>query len=283
LGKFRIKLLVTALAASLLIVVANSAIWANRYFNDTDNFTATAVGALTSDSSTDALASEIVDRALADYPTVKNLVDDTAINFISGLLGSDRMQQVLTKVVSRMQIFLTSPQRDPVVINLSGAKDTVSKLIQLAGREEETKFDPNKIPNEITVIDPSKYPNFYQAGVILMWLAPLLAIGAAALLAWPYLSDIHRYREIMAVQGGALVVVGLLALLIGPLFRPVVLSNVQSANMRTVVDNLYNAFIATFNNQTALIIILGVIVMVVSGAIVVAQHYRTKPKKVAKK
>jgi len=279
LGKFRVRLLITSLVAAVLIVVANSAIWANRYFNDTDNFTRTAVTSLTSDSSTDAIASEIVDRALVDYPTVKNLVDDTAVNFISGLLGSDRMQQVMTKLVSRMQIFLTSLQREPIVVNLSGAKDTINRLIQLAGREGETRFDPDKIPDEITIIDPSKYPNFYQAGVTLMWLSPILVIGAAILLAWPYLSDRSRYREILAFQGGALVLAGLLALLLGPLFRPMVLGNIQSANLRVVVGNLYNAFIETYTSQTMFLIVLGLLTLAISASLVIARHYRAKPRR----
>lgn len=281
LERFRRNVILTGIVAGLFIVIANSAVWANRYLSDTDRFTATAVASLTSESSTDALATEIVDTALADYPTIKGLVDDTAINFISGLLGSGRMEQALTKVVGRVQIFLTSPQKPPVVINLEGAKDTVNKLIQLSGREGETKIDPDKIPNEITVFDPAKFPNFYQYTVVLTWLSPLLALGALGLLAWPYLKDRSRYKEIMVIQGVCVAVAGLLALLVGPLFRPMLLSNIQSANMRVVVGNLFDAFVATFNSQTMYVIGAGLLSVAVVTGITVAQHYKSKPKPVA--
>jgi len=279
LTNFRRNAIITAIVAGILIVVANSAIWANRYIVDTNNFTKTAVTSITSESSTDALATEIVDVALADYPTIKSVVDDTAINFISGLLGSSRMEQALTGVVSRLQVFLTSPQKSPVVINLEGAKETVNNLIKLSGREGETKFDPNKIPNEITVVDPSKYPNFYDYTVALTWIGPLAGIGALALLAWPYVKNRNSYREIMVIQGACIAAAGLLALLIGPLFKPIALGNVQSVNMRVVVGNLYDAFISTFNSQTGYVISLGLIMVVVSVGIGVAQHYRVKTSK----
>lgn len=278
LEKFRVQLIVTAVVAGIMIIVANSAIWANRYLVNSDTFTKTAVTSLTSDSSTEALASEIVDTALADYPVVKNIVGDTATNFISGLLGSGRMEQALTAAISRIQIFLTSPQKDPVVIDLSGAKSTVEQLITLSGRQDQVQFDVNKIPNQITVFDPSNYPNFYQYTVVLTWLSPLMALGAIALLAWPYIAHRNRYREIMIIQGAIVAAAGVFGLLIGPLFRPLVLGNVTSANLRVVVGNLYDAFIATFNSQTMFIVWAGLLAIAVSVGIILYDHYKLRAK-----
>ena len=283
LEKFRRNVIITGIIAGILIVVANSAIWVNRYLSDTDNFTSVAVTSLTSDSSTNALATEIVDVALADYPVIKNVVDDTAVNFISGLLSSARMEKAMTAVVSRLQIFLTSPQKPPIVINLEGAKSTVNQLIQVSGRDGQTKFDPNEIPNQITVFDPAKYPNFYQYTVILTWLSPLLAIGALALLAWPYIHDRNRYKEIMIIQGVCVAIAGLLALLAGPLFRPMLLSNITSANLRVVVGNLYDAFISTFNTQTMIVVAAGLLAVAVSVGIIMFRHYKATSKKTTKK
>ena len=56
----------TASVAALFLTVANSAIWMNRAIFDTNRFTKTAVASFTSESSRNALANEVVDRALAD-------------------------------------------------------------------------------------------------------------------------------------------------------------------------------------------------------------------------
>lgn len=278
LDKFKITLIATAGAAGAFIIVANSAIWANRYLVDTDNFTGTAVTSLTSKSSTDALANDIVDTALADYPVARRLVGDTATNFVSSLLGSSQMERAVGTVVSRLQILLTSPQRQPIVVNLEGVKSTVQQLINLSGRGDEAKVDVDKVPNEITLLDPSNLPNFNQYIVTLSWLSPLAGLLAIGLLAWPYMADSKRYREIMAIQGGALILTGLLGLLIGPLFRPLVLSDITNPNLRIVVTNLYNAFTATFNSQTMYIIWAGVLAVAISAGITVYNYYKLSKK-----
>ena len=275
---FRRNVIITGIFAGLFIVLANSAIWANRYLFDSNNFTTTAVSSLTSDSSRNALATEITDQALKDYPKIKSVVDDTAINFISGLLGSNRVEQILTKTVSRLQIFLTSPKREPVVINLENTKEVISRLIQLSGREEEAMIDPAKIPDQITVFDPDNFPNFYNTGVTLTWLSPLLGLGAITLLAWPYFSHRKQYRELLIIQGACVAGFGLLALFLGPLVRPVALGNIQSANIRVVVGNLYDAFIATFNSQTMFVISAGLLAIITSGLIIGIQRYKSSKK-----
>lgn len=275
---FRRNVLITAIVAGLFVVLANSAIWANRYLFDSTNFTTTAVSSLTSDSSRKALATEITDQALKDYPKIKSVVDDTAVNFISGLLGSSRVEQILTKTVSRLQIFLTSPKREPVVINLENTKDVITRLIQVSGREEEARIDPAKIPDQITVFNPDNFPNFYQYGVSLTWLSPVLAIGAIALLSWPYVNNRKDYRQLLFIQGACIAGFGLLALLLGPLVRPVALGSIQSANMRVVVGNLFDAFIATFNSQTMIVIGLGFAAVIISSIFVFVKRYKSGKK-----
>lgn len=270
----RRNVLITGIVASLLIMVANSAIWANRYLFNTDNFTQTAVTTLSSESSRQAIAGEIVDVALKDYPKIKALVENTATNFIAGLLDADRTEQVTTKVVSRLQIFLTSPKKDPVVINLTSAKSDINRLIEFSGREGETKIDVNKIPDEIVLFNPENFPNFYQYGVVLTWLSPMAVIGAVALLGWPYVSHRRRFRELLIIQGLCIVASGVLALLVGPLFKPIALGNIQSANLRVLVGNIYDAFIATFNAQSMIVILLGVAAIVSVGVVYAVQHYQ---------
>lgn len=266
----------SVLVASLLLVVANSASWANRNIFETEKFTTTAVTALTSQSSRDALANEVVSQALADYPRLKSFVEDRASSFISGLLDSNVVERILTKSVSRLQVFMTSPKKEPVVINLAGVKDTVQRLITAAGREDEARIDPAQIPDQIVLLQPESIPNAYSIGVTLGWLAPLLLIVAVGLLAWPYVRYAPAYRWLLVRQGATLILFGLLALAIGPIFRPVVIQNVTNDNLRIVVGNLYDSFIATFDHQTAWLIWAGVLMLLVVAGISGYSYYRTK-------
>jgi hypothetical protein len=270
------NVLITAIIAGFFILIANTTVWINRYMFNTDNFTSTAVTSLTSESSRTAMATEITDQALKDYPKIKSIVDDTLINFISGLLDSDRTEKVLTGAVSKLQIFLTSPQREPVVIDLTTAKEVISRLIEVSGRQDEARIDPASIPDQITIFNPDNFPNFYGLSVTLSWLSPLLALSAIALLAWPYAKNRDRYKELLILQGTCVAIFGILALLLGPLVRPVVLGNIESANMRVVVGNLFDAFVSTFNSQTYFIIAFGLIAVVTSVGILAVKRYRKK-------
>jgi hypothetical protein len=262
------KSIIMAIAAGFLLVLANTAVWVNRYVFDTNTFTSLAVSTVTEESSRQAVAAELVDRALADRPVLKNVAGDTAANFISGLLSSPTAEKALTRVVTRLQIVLTSPQREAIVINLEGLKQIIARLVSAAssiqGEQRIENVDPERLPNQITLLDPKNLPNFYQAGITLSWLSPLAFIAAIILLALPYLWDKRRYARLLLLQGAVLIVAGLLALLLGPLIKPTVLANVTSSNMRVVVDNLYTAFINTFNEQTILLIIIGIAMCIAS-------------------
>ncbi len=273
---FKKNIVIGAIVATLLLTVANSAIWVNQQLFNTDNFTKTAVTSVTSESSRRAIATEITDRALADYPKIKNVVDDYAINFISGLLGSDRAEKLTSRIASKLQIVLTSKRPEPIVINLEGLKDTIGKLIEISGREDEAKIDPAKIPSEITILDTQKVPSFYQAGVVLSWFSPFAVLGALALLAVPYFKNRKNYASIMLAQSVIVFVGGLFMLMIGPLFKPQLIANINSANMRVVVGNLYDAFIATFNAQTYVILLLAVLVAGVSSSVFLYRFYKAK-------
>ncbi|MEO5627276.1 MAG: hypothetical protein ABIQ89_00065 [Candidatus Saccharimonadales bacterium] len=262
---FRYQVVLTALLAGLLLVVANSAIWVNRSIFDTTTFTNTAVTSITSDSSRQALASEIVDRALADRPIVKNVAGNTATKLIAGLLGSNQFNEVLTKAVGKIQVYVTSKEQKSVALDLSGVKGTVNNLLTLADNRGVADTNNattrlNNIPDELVLVNADNIPSFYKAGVALLWLAPLSVLLALGLLAYPYVRRPGRYQRIALVQGAALVFAGVLSLMVGPLFRPPALARVLSPNMRIVVGNLYDAFIASFNQQAYYLVTIGLAV-----------------------
>ena len=66
--------------------------------------------------------------------------------------------------------------------------------------------------------------------------------------------------------------VGLLSLLIGPLLRPQLLSNFPDSDGRIVIENLYNAFLDTFNSQTWTVVFFGVAAIAIGGALVLWQR-----------
>lgn len=252
------RTIITGVFAALLLLIANSAYWANRTIFDTDTFTEIAVTSVTSESSRQAIASEVVDRALGEQPIIKQIAGPTATKLVSSLLGTDQFTKVLETAVSKLQVYLTSSNQESVVLNLSGVKNTFESLISLAGKENtEAQTKISAVPDQITLINADNIPDFYKYGVALLWIGPIAGILALALLIYPYVRDRSRYYIIAATQGALLVVTGYLCLLIGPLFKPPVLANIPSANSRIVIGNLYDAFLNTFNSQSLVLVKLG--------------------------
>lgn len=253
----------STILAALLLVVANSAIWVNRTMFNTQTFTQVTSEALLSQSSRNALASDIVDTALASQPAVKAVVAEPATNFIAGLLNSQQAQKALDAVISKVQIIFTSERPEPVTYDLSGIKATVTKLLTLANKDDAVvKVD--QIPDSITVFkNVDKIPSFYKAGVTLTFIAPLAFLLALFLLVWPHVKKKYPTNKLLVGQGIALTTAGLFALLIGPLFKPPVLAQVNNANLRVVVENVYNGFVATFNHQTYYLVGLGIVFLLI--------------------
>jgi hypothetical protein len=249
--------------AALLLVLANSAIWVNRTMFNTQTFTQVTSEALLSQSSRTALASDIVDTALQSQPAVRAAVAEPATNFIAGLLNTQQAQNALGKLVSKVQIIFTSERPEPVTYDLSGIKATITKLLTLANKDDAA-VRVDQVPDSITIFkNIDKIPSFYRAGVILTFVAPLAFLLALFLLVWPHVTKRFKTNKLLLTQGAIITGAGLMALLLGPLFRPPVLAQVNNADLRVVVENVYNAFIATFNTQTYYLLAVGIVMMLI--------------------
>ncbi len=248
--------------AAVLLLLANSAIWVNRAVFDTNKFTSISSSALLSESSRNALAGEIVEQALKNNPTVAAVVTEPATNIIAGLLNSQQAKNAATKVIGKVQILLTSKNPQNIEYDLTGIKGTVSKLLTLANKDQAVDRVAT-LPDTLVIFDASKVPSLYQYGVAMTLLAPFAFLAALALLVMPHVKKSYKTEKLLLVQGGALIGTGIMALFVGPVFRPPVLAQVANANLRVVVENFYNAFIGTFNAQTMYLIYAGLIIVAI--------------------
>lgn len=261
------NVLLTAMAC-LLLLVANSALWANKVFFNTDNFTEITTQAVQSQPSREAIAREIVDISLENRPAAKRVVSATATKLIAGLLDTNLATSAVDKSIALLQTALTSAKPQPITVQLGGVKATLQQLIEITNRDQaEARL--GAVPDDITLLDTNKLPDFYQAGRTLLLLGPISAVIALAMLAFPHLRarNYEYSSKLLLLQGPMIILTGLLALAIGPIFRPTILAQVNSFNLRIVVQNIYNSFISTFNAQSAWLIWLGILMVVVPAIV----------------
>lgn len=250
--------------ACVLLLVANSAVWASRVFFNTQTFTDLTSQAVLSESSREAIAREIVDTSLKERPVAKRVASATATKLVAGLLDTNLADVAVNRMVSILQTALTSAKPQPITVELGGIKATLQQLIDLTNREQ-TGERLQSIPDEITLLDTATLPDFYQAGQRLLFLGPISALAVLAMLAYPHFRrrNFNDSKKLLLLQGTMILATGLFAMALGPIFRPTVLAQVTSFNLRIVVQNIYNSFIATFNSQSMWLVWVGVTAILV--------------------
>lgn len=257
-----------AIIAALLLLVANSAFWFNKYIFDQNNFTPLVTTAVQQESSRRAIANEVTGKLLANRPVLARVAEEPTTNIITGALGSNLAQKVFGRAVDSLHTIATSPNPQDVTLDLTTFKQIATNIAALFAQQTgEQAVNVQDVPDSITIINADKVPNIYSMGVVLLWAGPIALIAAIALLAYPLWAVRrvwHDEAEVLLIDGLAIIAVGILALLIGPLFRPLVLANVQSSNMQTVAGNIYNAFINTFDQQTVWLFVIGGILLLIA-------------------
>lgn len=264
-----------ALGAALLLIVANSTLWANRYIFNSQNFTATASTALLSESSRAAIGNEVSDRIFANRPALGNVLGDPVSKQVSAILNTNLAKKGIDRTIGKLQTIVTSKNPENVEIDLSGIKANADKILAVAsaitGQELDQQTERiSEIPDTVTIVDVSKLPNIYSASVALLWMGPIAFVGALILLILPLVwakRDRVASSFVLVIEGTAIVVAGIVAYLVGPLFKPTVLANVNSINMRVVVGNVYDAFISTFNKQSNWFYVIGILILIASGIV----------------
>lgn len=270
--------------ATVLLLILSIAVWCNNYIFSTANFTNTAMPALTSESTTKAVADSLSDRLYQDRPVLGQLLNDRTSNLIAALLRTDLSGRAFNRAVTTLQITLTSAHPKDVAIDLTGIKNVIVPVIaigqQLANQPNPPQITGEQVPDTIVLVDAESIPNFYNFGVVMLWLSPLAALGSLGVVGYLayrlFKQSFAQAQEVLWVFGGVLLAGGLLGLGIVSLTVTTALGSFENPNVRTVVRNLLDAFMAHLNTQIQLgMIVPAIIVLVAAGALAIWPFVKT--------
>lgn len=236
--------------AAILLFFAQSSYWVNHTVFNQASFSSITTTALQSESSRDAVATSIVDKTLEDRPLVKKIAGERATSLISGLLGSDLSGQAISAVSAKTYAYVTSPDRQDIKIDLTSIKEPVAGVIALSqDNSESLTADLNKIPDEVVLVHSDAFPDLSGMVKLMLWLGPLLWLGAIGLFAlYIYLGRAIYARRVYAV-GAAVIIVALFGLFTAPFVAPPIAAAVPNINLRPVAENLVTGFLAPFKMQ----------------------------------
>lgn len=258
----RIRDIVLLTFVAVFLVVAQSAYWLNHTIFDKTTFTSIVTPIINSNETRSAIASTVVDRAFEDRPLVNRLIGNNVTALITGLLGTDIAIQMTDALINRSYNYLTTGQREPIVLDLVAIKDPLQRITELLeSRGRDVRIDPTTIPDTVVLLNPSDVPDFYQFSVTMLWLGPLCWIGLLIVAASYIYLGRERYDRRVYFLGSVIILVSSLGLLAGPLVPPPVSAMVQIPGLRGTVNQLISALLAPFLRQMMITIAITVIVM----------------------
>ncbi len=237
-------------AAAIFLFFAQSAYWINHTIFNQENFSRTTTKSLLSEPSRNAIATSIVNKSLSDKPLAEQVVGERAVPLISGLLGSDLSNQIVSSLSSKTYAYITSPNRQEIKLDLTAVKDPLTEIISVAQQNGKLEsIDKDKIPDTVILVRENSFPNFSSFIQTMLWIAPLLWLGTITLFSlYIYIGRKEYVRRVYFV-GLSIAIVAILGLLTSPFIPPPIAAALPNIELRPVAQSLTSGFLASFNTQ----------------------------------
>jgi len=236
--------------AAITLFLAQSSYWINHTVFNQQNFTKITTQSLLADESRDAISASVVDKALADRPILKKTISTRTESFVSGLLGSDLSNQLFSALTKKIYSYTTSSDRQDIAIDLSAVKTPLSSIITFAENQgRDVKVDPDRIPDNVVLVESDRFPDLSGTVKTMLWLGPLLWLSTIALFAAYIYLGRNNYAQRVYIAGFTIAGVALLGLFIVPFVPAPIAAAIPDINIRIVAENLAVNFLAPFRTQ----------------------------------
>ena len=236
----------------------------NHTIFDKQAFTSTVTPVIQGESSRQAIASTITERAFADKPLVNQLIGKNVTALIAGLLATDAAQQLTAGLIDRSYTYLTTDDPKPIAIDLTAIKNPLEKITEVVEAQgRDVKINPANIPDAIVLFSPAGLPDIYGYSVLMLWLGPLFGLGFIVLGVLYFYLGRSNYPRRVYTLGATIIGASVIGLLIGPLVSPPIAAQVQAPELRGVVTQLIDALLAPFASQNITAIVITAIVLII--------------------
>jgi len=251
---------------ALAFFLAQSSLWVSNNFFNEDNFVSTVEEVLKTEESRTAVANTIVHAALQNNPVAEQLIGKQTTALVTGLLGSDLVGQVFDRLAHRSYAYLTSSDRQDLVIDLTAVKDPLTTIVTIAEKNfRDVKFDPASIPDSIMLLESDTLPDFSSYIRTTLFAGALLWLVVIASFATYIFMNRANWIRSVYVVGWSLLIVSAIALLTGPFVPPAVASLVNLVSIRSVVEDLSMAFLQPFQVQLlSSMVLIALVLLIIS-------------------
>lgn len=252
----------SALAAALL-VLSGFSFWLSSTIFNQQVFVDKTVAVMTAPETTQAIASGIVDKTLAEKPVARNLLGNKLTGVVGGLLSTDTFADVVRGVSGRIYLQITSESPKGVVIDTTAVKSLVAPIANVvATPEQKAKLEGVNIPDEIVLIDPEAVPSIYYLTGFL-WIWPFALLGAIGVIGYVIYASVPKVRLVTTQKvASVLAGFGFVSAAIIPSIKPTIVKNIDNYNLRIVAANIYEGLSAALFNMYVTLTVVSIAVVI---------------------
>ena len=271
-------IIILVIVGSLLLAVANVALWAALDVFSPDRFGAHVAEGLQSPEATAALAGPIVDRLMAEYPDLPPLARGLAEEVVAWLLQRPLFTPVLRETAALASAAMTTSAEDVVGIDLANAASNVSSTVigvitaldAEAGANAQAALDASLSASEesgrLAIYEQGRFPKLRQLSNLAPWLALLTGLVAIALFVVVYTRAKDQHEALKYVGVGIMVTAVLAFLLFVPVVQNTAQNNIANPTMQIVVGQVVSVLLRGFAIQSLLLFFIGLTVILFNHA-----------------
>jgi hypothetical protein len=246
--------------AAVGMILGNVASWLELNLVNSERFVSTTVGVLEQEDVRLALADRVVERLLEERPVIEVVAGDELEAIVAGILGSDRLLEVLSSIATQFHIMLTTGERPTITIDSRLIQLIVVAVARIVAPEQAADLEVEDGTLEIVLFEDRDIPTIEPYIDLLRWgglIASVITLGLMALVIWR--SDDRR----IAVRrcGLTVVVAALVFLFVVPALRLWMTSKVENAAQEEIVTEFVTAFTVRLAFQTGLLLLIGCVML----------------------
>lgn len=256
------------------VLFAVFSLWVSGNIYNSERFKNNVLTSFRKEDVKNAIASEIVDRILADNPGFSEIAGSPAKSAISGVLGSSFLEPVIEKGAERFQNYITTGQEE-VSIDLNPVNDLLSGIARASGNSEQTP----QIKNTTLVLVPANaFPKLNTWLKVITTLGPIL--GLTGLILLTYLIYKSEVKLLTFQTIGIFLLVGTaINILLIPFVSSLIRQNAPSGNAAIIASETFNTFAKSYLNMLLISLLIGILLTALP--FYWSRLYKPKQKEVA--